>query len=268
VSLDRAGRRAGIAFLVLLAAAAVSSLFLGDGARGAALQAALPTASLRGVIEWWLLATRNLVALIGSATLVAAVSGVALGAVSVYGGAGAAGLLSRLVEFSGAVPGLILVGLLRLADPSEGTLSLFGMLALLRTVEVAQLVRAQVLMTLPNDFVEASRAMGASRRWQWRVHIWPRLARPLVINLLVGAASLVGLEAALSFVGLGFPAATPSWGGGLAALAPGGSRLAWAFTALSIGLSSGVLYGLGVSQARVDGAPLPRALAGEVAGVK
>jgi peptide/nickel transport system permease protein len=268
VTLQRVARGLAFACLGLLLVVAVWGALFGAGRSAAVLQESLPSSGLRGVAVWWLVATRNVVGLVGATTLVAAVVGVSFGAVSVYGGAGAAGLLSRLVEFSGAVPGLLLVGVLHFGDPSGGTFALFGTLALLRTLEVAQLVRAQVLTTLPNDFVEASRAMGASRRWQLRVHVLPRVARPLVVNLLVGAASLVGLEAALSFVGLGLPAATPSWGGGLASLASGGSAVAWVFTASSIGLTSAALYGLGVSLARRITSHMPRALARERTGVK
>lgn len=265
---QRLGRGLCFACLGGLLLVAVCGVLFGVGASAAILQESLPSSGLRAVSVWWMVATRNVVGLVSATTLVATALGVTFGAVSVYGGAGAAGLLSRLVEFSGAVPGLLLVGVLRFGDPSGGTLALFGTLALLRTLEVAQLVRAQVLTTLPNDFVEASRALGASRRWQLRVHVLPRVARPLVVNLLVGAASVVGLEAALSFVGLGLPAATPSWGGGLASLAHGGSAVAWAFTASSIGLTSAALYGLGVSLARGVQSRTPRALAGERAGVK
>jgi peptide/nickel transport system permease protein len=115
--------------------------------------------------------------------------------------------------------------------------------------------------------VEASRALGGSRRWQLRVHVWPRLARPLTRNLVMGAASVVGLEAALSFAGLGLPAHVPSWGGGLAVLTAGGSAAAWACTVLSIGLTSAVLHGLGASLDDLV-VPSPLRLAPDGAGAK
>src|SRR5690606_34296189 len=109
-----------------------------------------------------------------------------LGASSVYGENGAGGLCLRLVEFLGAVPALILVGILRLADPSGGVLGLVATLTLLRTLEVAQLVRAHVLMLLPSDFVEASRAAARDQRAARRLH--PRRRR--------GGARLDGARAA------------------------------------------------------------------------
>jgi ABC-type dipeptide/oligopeptide/nickel transport system permease subunit len=87
----------------------------------------------------------------------------------------------------------------------------------------------------------------------------PRLIRPLLVNLLQGASALIGLEAALSFVGLGLPAGVPSWGGGLAAVARAEQVLPFAVAAASIGLSCAALYGLGASlgadRARPGGSP-------------
>jgi ABC-type dipeptide/oligopeptide/nickel transport system permease subunit len=257
--LTRWARWLALGVLLALLGVAVGADWLaprtGPGLR--ALQADLGSASAREIAAWWLFATRNAVWLVLGVSAVAAVLGTALGALSLYGGAGTVRVLSRSIEFSAAVPGLILVGVLRFTDPSGGVASLFGALALLRTLDIAQLVRAQVLSTLPSDFGEASRALGASRRWQWRVHVVPRLLGPLSANLLVGAASLIGLEAALSFTGLGLPHDMPSWGGGLGAVAAGGSGAALSCVVGSIALSSAAAYGLGVHLATSALAPRP-----------
>ena len=80
---------------------------------------------------------------------------------------------------------------------------------------------------------------------QLRAHVVPRVARPLLANLLQGACGLIGLEAALSFAGLGLPSAVPSWGGGLAAVGATGSWQPLALAAASIGSSCAALYWLG-----------------------
>lgn len=209
-------------------------------------------------VAWWALATSNVIGLVLAASLIGAALGAPLGALSVYGGGAAGGWLFRFVELVGAVPGLILVGVLRFADPSGGVFSLLATLVLLRTLEVAQLVRAQVLTTLPSDFVEASRALGASRRWQIRVHVLPRVARPLAVNLLFGASALVGLEAALSFAGLGMPDGVPSWGAGLAAFARADDPAGLACVSASIGLTSALLHRLGSRLAEDLNSPLRR----------
>jgi ABC-type dipeptide/oligopeptide/nickel transport system permease subunit len=238
--------------LVLLGVALVGLCWeVARGVPAASLQSDLAHASAGAIARWWMLATRNAVGLLLLTTLVAALLGTALGALSVYAG-GVGGGLFRLIEFTGAVPALVLVGVLRFADRSGGVLSLLGALALVRTFDVAQLVRAQVLRTLPSDFVEASRALGASRRWQLRVHVAPRLIRPLLVNLLVGGASLIGLEAALSFTGLGMPADVPSWGGGLRALTQAPSVALTLCVVASITLTSATLYALGAQLAAQD----------------
>lgn len=203
------------------------------------------------VARWWALATRTVLALIALATVIAALVGTALGALTAFVGAGG-GLLSRLVELSSSVPALILVGIWRLWDSSGGLWSMLGALALLRSLEVAELVRARVLATLPADFIEASRALGATRRWQLRNHVAPRVARPLLVNLCSGAASLVGLEAALGFTGLGLPSDVPSWGGGLAVLAGAGDFAALAWVVFGIGAAGVAFHALGMSLATAE----------------
>jgi ABC-type dipeptide/oligopeptide/nickel transport system permease subunit len=245
--LRRRARFLGLGLMLVLLGVALCAHWLTPqtGSRLLALQAGLGSAGAREVVAWWLPATRNVAWLVLGISAVAAALGTALGVLSSYGG-GAGRLLSRSIEISAAVPALILVGVLRFADPSGGTASLFGTLALLRTLDIAQLVRVQVMRTLPSDFGEASRALGASRRWQWRVHVLPRLLGPLSANLLTGAASLIGLEAALTFTGLGLPLDVPSWGGGLSAIASGGSGLSWSCVVGSIALTSAVSYWLGL----------------------
>lgn len=217
----------------------------GSGRSALELQAHLTQAEGRDVLRWWVLATRNVLSVSATATLLGGLLGSALGALAIYGSGGLTGALSRLVGFTSAFPGLLLVGLFRLGDPSHGVLALLAALSLLRTLEVAQLVRAELSSALLGDYVEASRALGASRRWQLRAHVVPRLARPLLANLLQGACWLIGLEAALSFVGLGLPAAVPSWGGGLAAVGALGRWQPLALAAASIGSSCAALYWLG-----------------------
>lgn len=246
-----------VLFGSLLALALLAPLLAGGADRtGATLQAELATAEPRQLLAWWSLATRNVAGIVIVTTCIATALGTPLGALSVYGGGAAGGWLFRFVELVGAVPGLILLGVLRFGDTSGGVLSLIATLALLRTLEIAQLVRSQVLATLPSDYVEASRALGASRRWQIRVHVLPRLARPLAVNLLLGASALIGLEAALSFTGLGVPEAVPSWGRGLAILATAGHGVALACVIASIGLTSALLYGLGARLAEDMNTPL------------
>ncbi|HEY6348753.1 MAG TPA: ABC transporter permease [Candidatus Angelobacter sp.] len=79
-------------------------------------------------------------------------------------------------------------------------------------VGYARLVRAQVLAVKEKEFVEAARALGAS---DWRIitrHILPNIIQPVIVQAAIGMAGAVLAEATLSFLGLGVPPPTASWG--------------------------------------------------------
>ncbi len=63
------------------------------------------------------------------------------------------------------------------------------------------------------DYVQAARALGA-RDWRLLVvHIWPNIVAPVTVQAAIGLAGAILSEATLSFLGLGVPPPTPSWGG-------------------------------------------------------
>ena len=82
----------------------------------------------------------------------------------------------------------------------------------LRWMPVARLVRAQFLSLREKEFVEAARALGASR---WRlvaIHILPNALGPVIVAATIEVASAIIAESTLSFLGLGFPPDIPTWG--------------------------------------------------------
>jgi peptide/nickel transport system permease protein len=76
----------------------------------------------------------------------------------------------------------------------------------------ARLVRAQVLATKEREFVEAARALGAGGMRIFFRHILPNMMQPLMVQAAIGMGGVILAEATLSFLGLGIPAPTPSWG--------------------------------------------------------
>lgn len=82
----------------------------------------------------------------------------------------------------------------------------------LRWMPVARLVRAQFLSLREKEFVEAARALGASRLRLIVKHILPNALGPVIVAATIEVANAIITESTLSFLGLGFPPDTPTWG--------------------------------------------------------
>ena len=82
----------------------------------------------------------------------------------------------------------------------------------LRWMPVARLVRAQFLSLREKEFVEAARALGASKVRQVVQHILPNALGPVIVVGTIDVATAILFESTLSFLGLGFPSDVPTWG--------------------------------------------------------
>jgi peptide/nickel transport system permease protein len=82
----------------------------------------------------------------------------------------------------------------------------------LRWMGVARLVRAQFFSLREKEFVEAARALGASRLRLVLNHILPNAMGPVIVAGTIEVANAIIAESTLSFLGLGFPPDTPTWG--------------------------------------------------------
>ena len=82
----------------------------------------------------------------------------------------------------------------------------------LRWMPVARLVRAQFLSLREKEFVEASRALGASTWHQVVRHILPNAIGPVIVAATIEVSAAIIAESTLSFLGLGFPPDIPTWG--------------------------------------------------------
>ena len=87
---------------------------------------------------------------------------------------------------------------------------------------IARIVRSTTLSLREKEFVEAARSLGASNRRIIFREILPNLVAPITIWATLLIPSNILFEAALSFLGLGVPVTTPSWGSALSEAAAGG----------------------------------------------
>jgi peptide/nickel transport system permease protein len=82
----------------------------------------------------------------------------------------------------------------------------------LRWMQVTRLVRAQILSIREKEFVEAARALGASKPRLVVQHILPNALGPVIVAGTIDVAAAIIAESTLSFLGLGFPSDIPTWG--------------------------------------------------------
>jgi peptide/nickel transport system permease protein len=150
------------------------------------------------------------------ATLSVALSvtlGAAIGLVAGYWGGAVDTALMRLVDAALAIPRLFLL-LLVLAVWEQVPLGV--MIVLIGATGwfgTGRLIRGEALRLREESYVRAAEALGASRRRIIFRHLLPNTAGPLLVAATLGVGDVILLEAGLSFLGLGVPLPTASWGG-------------------------------------------------------
>ena len=110
-----------------------------------------------------------------------------------------------------SIPTLLLVFAITLAL-GKGFWQVFIAVGLTMWVNVARLVRGQVLAVRELEYVEATRALGYSAARTIVRHIWPNILGPVLVIAASNFASAIVIEAGLSFLGVGVQPPQPSWG--------------------------------------------------------
>jgi peptide/nickel transport system permease protein len=106
----------------------------------------------------------------------------------------------------------ILLAIAFVAFRGPGIFNLILALSLGGWVGYARLVRAQVLSAREREFVEAAKALGANDLRVIVRHILPNIIQPVIVQAAIGMAGAILAEATMSFLGLGVPPPTASWG--------------------------------------------------------
>jgi peptide/nickel transport system permease protein len=166
------------------------------------------------------------------ATGLAAVIGIALGMIAGYRGGTIDTVVSRAADVVLSMPILLFaIGVATVCSISPngclggllqpGLTLVIGVIALFTWPNMARLVRGQVFTLREKEFIEASRSLGAgSFRIMFR-ELLPNLLAPIVVYATLLVPANILFEAALSFLGVGVPQTTPSWGRMLSEAASG-----------------------------------------------
>ena len=148
----------------------------------------------------------------GSVVLISRGLGLVIGSIAgYYGGAIDRFVNVILMNAFLSFPG-ILIAIAFVAFRGPGILNLVIALSIGGWVGYARLVRGQVLAAREREFVEAARALGASDVRIIVRHILPNIIQPIVVQAAIGMAGAILAEATMSFLGLGVPPPTASWG--------------------------------------------------------
>ncbi len=145
------------------------------------------------------------------AVLISMVIGVGLGAIAGYFGGKVDAAISWFMNVIWSLPSLLLVIAISFAL-GKGFWQIFIAVGLSTWVDVARLVRGQVMALKQVEFVEAAKALGFSNSRIIVKHILPNIAGPILVVGSANFASAILLETGLSFLGFGAQPPMPSWG--------------------------------------------------------
>ena len=149
-----------------------------------------------------------------SATVLSVFIGVLVGVTTGFFGGWYDRILSRVVDVMFGFPVLVFMIALTAIVPTAFPKPLFMIIVIgfFGWPSISRVVRGQVLSLRERAFVTASTAMGASG---WRVafgQVLPNVSATIIVYTTIMVPSMIGFEAALSFLGVGVPPPTPSWG--------------------------------------------------------
>lgn len=143
--------------------------------------------------------------------VMAATLGISLGLAAGYFGGRVDTVVMRFVDTLIAIPNVILyLTVLGVFGPSFTVLVL--VIGLINWTTFARVVRAEVLSVKRREFVEATRALGQNTLLIIGRHVLPNVIAPIIVVATLNVATVIILEASLSFLGLGVQPPTVTWG--------------------------------------------------------
>lgn len=149
---------------------------------------------------------------VGLITVIISLSiGLVLGSLAGYFRGRTDDVIMWFINVLWSIPTLLLVFAITLAL-GKGFWQVFIAIGLTMWVNVARLVRGQVLAVRELEYIEATKALGFSDIRTIVRHVWPNILGPVIVIAASNFASAIVIEAGLSFLGIGVQAPQPSWG--------------------------------------------------------
>ncbi len=146
-----------------------------------------------------------------TATLVCVFIGLVLGSIAGYFGGWLDSVLMRMLDIIFAFPGIILAIAIATVMGASKTNVIFALI-FTGWAGYTRLVRGEVRSLREKEYIQAAEAIGLSTVRIIVFHIWPNLVSPILVAATFGIAGCILTESSLSFLGIGVPPGTPSWG--------------------------------------------------------
>lgn len=145
-------------------------------------------------------------------TMGAVLLGGTIGALAGFYGGKADSILSRLTDIFFAIPLLLGAIVFLQAFPERSIWTVVLALVVLGWTQVARIMRGAVISVKEADYVVAARALGASNSRILLRHVLPNAVAPVIVVATISLGIYIVAEATLSFLGIGLPPSTVSWG--------------------------------------------------------
>ena len=146
-----------------------------------------------------------------ASVIIGTVLGTALGLVSGYWEGTLDQVIQRGVDTTMAIPGIVLA-LAVMSVLGQSLTNIILVIALVIAPGASRVVRGTVLAVKQHTFIDAAQALGASPGRIVARHVLPNVFAPILVIATVWLGNAIVIEAALSFLGLGTPPPTPTWG--------------------------------------------------------
>lgn len=142
---------------------------------------------------------------------IAAIIGLTLGLIAGYHGGRADNIIMRIVDIFMSFP-YILLALLIVASLGAGTVNVILALCFTGWTAICRITRVQGLSLREENFIQAQKSIGCSNSYILVRHVLPNSLSPVLVVATLGMSYAIIGEASLSFLGVGIPPPTPSWG--------------------------------------------------------